>query len=80
MKLVNEHLWAVLNALSKKRMGFNELLREIKTNPRTLSHNLSELCKLGLVKRVVYKASPIRVTYELTPKGVRITAILREVV
>jgi len=54
----------------KDELGFNELLRLLETNPRTLSIKLKELEKSGLVRRrVLGEERPIRVMYSLTEKG-----------
>jgi DNA-binding HxlR family transcriptional regulator len=51
-------------------MGFNELLRLLKTNPRTLSSKLKGLEKSSLIRRRVLEGErPIRVMYSLTKKG-----------
>jgi len=61
----------IVRSLSENEtVGFNELLRMIKTNPRTLSLKLKELEKNGLVeRRVLEQERPIRVLYSLTEKG-----------
>jgi len=56
--------------VQSEEMGFNELLRAIKANPRTLSLKLKVLEENGLVrKRVLEKERPIRVMYSLTERG-----------
>ncbi|NYZ79492.1 helix-turn-helix transcriptional regulator [Candidatus Micrarchaeota archaeon] len=53
-----------------EEMGFNELLRATKANPRTLSLKLKALEENSLVKkRILEKERPIRVLYSLTEKG-----------
>lgn len=60
----------ILHELTRTPMGFNELKRSVRgISAKVLSENLSELESRGLVNRVVYSESPIRVEYSLTDKG-----------
>jgi len=59
----------VKNLMNNDELGFNELLRQLSTNPKTLSDKLKLLEKNGLVKRRVVNEMPIRVFYSLTEKG-----------
>jgi DNA-binding HxlR family transcriptional regulator len=59
----------VKNLLDNGELGFNELLRMLKANPKTLSGKLRLLERNGLIKRRVVEERPIRVLYSLTNKG-----------
>ncbi len=59
----------VSSLIKNEELGFNELLRMLKANPKTLSDKLRLLEKNGLIRRKVVAERPIRVMYSLTPKG-----------
>ena len=59
----------VKNLEVEGEMGFNDLLRMLKANPKTLSEKLRLLEKNGLIRRRVIEKRPIRVMYSLTEKG-----------
>jgi DNA-binding HxlR family transcriptional regulator len=51
-------------------LRFSELERALPgISARALTQRLRELEEAGVVARLVEPASPVRVTYELTPKG-----------
>ncbi|RYU93023.1 winged helix-turn-helix transcriptional regulator [Emticicia agri] len=56
---------------------FTELQRNIpKITPRMLSKELKELELNGMVKRMVYDATPVLVEYELTESGKKLSDVL----
>lgn len=56
----------------KQPRRFNELKEGLKgIGSRTLSQRLKELESQGIVSRTVYPEVPVRVEYNLTPKGKR---------
>jgi DNA-binding HxlR family transcriptional regulator len=59
----------VNNFMNNEELGFNELLRMLNANPKTLSEKLRLLERNGLIKRRVVGGRPIRVMYSLTSKG-----------
>lgn len=59
-----------------KDCGFEQLRKEIeKISPRMLSLKLSNLQKLGLVRREVLSGRPPRVNYSLTKKGLAVARL-----
>lgn len=46
---------------------------------RILSERLKDLEHEGIVKRVVYPETPVRIEYSLTEKGLALEAIIREI-
>ena len=49
---------------------FNELLRHNQSlTPRTLSRRLHELSRAGLVRRTIFIQDPLKLEWDLTPKG-----------
>ncbi|MGE5407205.1 MAG: winged helix-turn-helix transcriptional regulator [Syntrophothermus sp.] len=70
---------AILCSLTDRPMRFGELGRTIPgVSDRLLSQRLRELEDHGLVQREVEAASPVRVTYSLTPKGQELDPAIRE--
>lgn len=55
--------------------GFSELKKVLNVNSRTLSDKLKLLQKHGHIKRNVNSGPPLRVEYELTPKGKNIVLL-----
>jgi DNA-binding HxlR family transcriptional regulator len=67
------------NMIILKQKRFNEFLDSIeKINPKTLSIRLKEMEKDGLIKREVYKETPIRIEYSLTNKGEALKPVLEQ--
>lgn len=61
----------------RKVARFNELQRYIASiSPKTLTNQLKEMEKDGLIKRVVYPVVPPHVEYSLTPKGDSLIPVL----
>lgn len=61
---------AVLEQLFQDTKRFSELKRAIpRITQRTLSQQLRELQRTGIVERTVYPDSPPRVVYAITPLG-----------
>ncbi len=61
---------AIVHALLRGPQRFSELTHTIpQISDRLLSIRLKELEACGIVARQVYEAAPVRVEYELTPKG-----------
>ena len=61
---------AVIRLLLQQRMRYAELRNVIpEISDRMLSERLRELEEEGIIERIVIPATPIRVEYELTPKG-----------
>lgn len=68
----------ILHVLLKEPMGFNELSRRAKqVNPKTLSHRMQTLEKLGLVTRTVVKTLPPKTSYELTQAGKNLSEVFK---
>lgn len=68
----------ILFRLSERTHRFNELGRLLcKVTPRTLTKQLRELERDGLVKRTVYPEVPPKVEYDLTDKGKTLTPVLK---
>lgn len=61
---------AVLNALTLGPLGHNELARVTSMDSKQLSRTLVRARETGIVDRTVSgESSPVRVHYELTPRG-----------
>jgi DNA-binding HxlR family transcriptional regulator len=61
---------AIVDTLLSGPMRFSALAHVVpQISDRLLSMRLRELEHAGIVKRRVYDGSPVRVEYELTPKG-----------
>lgn len=59
--------------------GFNQLEREIDgISPRVLSARLKELVDNKLVAKTVFQTTPPTVQYALTPKGLSLRPILKQ--
>lgn len=60
-----------------KVVRFNEMQRYLKKiSDKTLSQNLKELERDGLVRRIVYPQIPPKVEYSLSQKGLSLMAVL----
>lgn len=60
-----------------KAVRFNELQRYLKKiSDKTLSQNLKELEKDGLIHREVYPQIPPKVEYSLTERGISLMEVL----
>jgi DNA-binding HxlR family transcriptional regulator len=69
---------AILWALGEGPVRFAELRRRVPgISDRLLSERLRELEDWNLVERNVEDGSPVRVTYDLTPKGAELHPALR---
>ncbi len=67
----------ILFRLSEKTYRFNQLGRIIcKITARTLTKQLRELERDGLIKRTVYAQVPPKVEYNLTEKGESLKPVL----
>ncbi|HEX2914597.1 MAG TPA: helix-turn-helix domain-containing protein [Chloroflexia bacterium] len=77
----------ILYALMDGPFRFNELLSIVKrsnepfnmakpVSDRLLTERLRELEKEGLVERIVYPESPVRIEYKLTPKGMSMRTVV----
>jgi DNA-binding HxlR family transcriptional regulator len=62
--------------LGQKR--FNQFLEIEDINAKILSARLKEMEKDGLIKREVFKETPVRVEYTLTEKGMTLESILNQ--
>jgi len=70
---------AILNTLMSGPRRFNELLSAIPgISDRLLTERLRELEAEEIVEREVRPASPVRVTYRVTPRGAALEPSLRE--
>jgi DNA-binding HxlR family transcriptional regulator len=70
---------AILAALADRPMRFGELGRTVPgLSDRLLSQRLRELEEAGLLERSVEPGSPVRVSYELSPKGADLKPALAE--
>jgi DNA-binding HxlR family transcriptional regulator len=70
---------AILYALADGRLRFAELKESVPgMSDRLLSARLKELEQAGLVERRVRSEPPVRVTYELTPKGKSLRPVIGE--
>jgi DNA-binding HxlR family transcriptional regulator len=66
----------ILAVLRERKYRFKELSRAIGISPSILSKELQELEMNQLVKRTVYKTSPLTVEYERTPYSNTLTEVL----
>ncbi len=67
------------NMIFSGQTRFNQFLDSIENaNPKTLSARLREMEKEGLISRIVYDETPIRIEYRLTDKGKRLQSILEQ--
>ncbi|PSN83397.1 hypothetical protein B9Q01_04865 [Candidatus Marsarchaeota G1 archaeon OSP_D] len=69
----------VIRYLSESPMGFNELLKRIRSsNSKELSLTLKQLQDVGIVERRIVSYQPFRVQYALTQKGEELKPVLEE--
>lgn len=67
----------ILGSLLFGMKRFTEIQRNIpKITPRMLSKELKELELNGMVKRVVYDATPVLVEYELTESARKVSDVI----
>ena len=60
-----------------KVVRFNEMQRYLKKiSDKTLSQNLKELERDGLIRRIVYPQIPPKVEYSLSQNGLSLMAVL----
>ncbi len=59
----------IVNQLLQGPKRFKDLEYEISISSKVLSDKLKELEKLGIVLRHVHPETPVRIEYELSPKG-----------
>jgi DNA-binding HxlR family transcriptional regulator len=70
---------AIVCALTERAMRYGELRKAVPgLSDRLLSQRLRELEEEGLVEREVEAATPVRVTYSLTPVGEELGPSIRE--
>jgi DNA-binding HxlR family transcriptional regulator len=70
---------AILYALTRGPLRFAELKESVPgMSDRLLSARLKELEQAGLVERRVQAEHPVRVSYELTPKGESLEPVIGE--
>ena len=70
---------AIVHVLLPGPMRFSEISQAIpQISDRLLSMRLKELESFGIVARRVWDAAPVRVEYDLTPKGVALEPTLTE--
>jgi DNA-binding HxlR family transcriptional regulator len=75
-----ERRWTVsiLYASHEGALRFNEFLRVLgRVPPATLASRLSELEQAGVLERRVLEGRPPLVEYRLTPRGLRLRALVR---
>ncbi|OKL36424.1 winged helix-turn-helix transcriptional regulator [Domibacillus mangrovi] len=59
---------------------FSEIKRDLTDiTPRALSLKLSELAEHGLIEKKVTTGTPVTISYELTEKGMALTAALQPI-
>lgn len=60
---------------ARRRMEIQQLVPEV--NARTLGKRLHELELADIVQRVVYPDVPVRIEYEMTPKGMSLEPLIQ---
>jgi DNA-binding HxlR family transcriptional regulator len=71
---------AIIRTLMDGPRRFSELLDVVPgLHDRLLSDRLKELETEGVVKRLVYPETPVRIEYELTPMGHDLEKVVAEV-
>lgn len=69
----------VIRELLSGRRRYMDILNEIPNmSSRTLTKRLRELETAGVVRRVVYPETPVRIEYRLTPKGSSLGDVMSE--
>ncbi|MDB5079709.1 MAG: transcriptional regulator [Chloroflexi bacterium] len=67
----------IIRALMDGPRRFNELLKIVElVSDRLLTERLRELEGEGLVERIVYPESPVRIEYRLTAKGLAMKSVV----
>jgi DNA-binding HxlR family transcriptional regulator len=62
-------------------MGYADLKRAVVgIGDSVLSERLSELCRAGLVQRIVEEGPPVSVLYQVTPAGQALLPVLEALV
>lgn len=80
MELIGKRWTAlILYQLLEGPQRFNEIEAALPISGRLLSERLKELEKEGLVERVVYTETAIRVEYSLTEKGHALQPAIRAI-
>jgi DNA-binding HxlR family transcriptional regulator len=71
MKIVNKSYFCeIILVLRNKAKSFNDILKEVKTNPSSLNRRIKELAKYGLIEPTVERINDEnRIKYRLTKKG-----------
>jgi DNA-binding HxlR family transcriptional regulator len=71
---------AIIRVLMDGPRRFSELLEAVPgLHDRLLSERLRELEAEGIVRRHVYPETPVRIEYELTPKGHDLDKVISEI-
>ena len=65
-------------SLAEEPLRFNQILKSLKINSKTLSIRLKELVDYGIVDKKVFPEIPPRTEYTLTEKGKELNKVLRE--
>ncbi|ALG09297.1 winged helix-turn-helix transcriptional regulator [Kibdelosporangium phytohabitans] len=69
----------LLGVLAGRPASFSELKRAVAgISDSMLADRLGELCKAGVVRRIVSDGPPVAVTYQLTAAGVALVPALSE--
>jgi DNA-binding HxlR family transcriptional regulator len=67
----------LIGTLGNGQAGFAELARAIPgISESVLSDRLNELVRLGVISRTVREGPPLRVSYQLTPRGEALAPVL----
>jgi DNA-binding HxlR family transcriptional regulator len=69
----------IIHQLLGQTKRFNELQAEINLSGKVLSQRLKELEKIGVVERVVYAETPVRIEYKLTQMGESLRPMIAEI-
>ncbi len=70
---------AILRALLAGQVRFTDLAQTVPgLSDRLLSERLKEFEGEGLIQRVVYPETPVRIEYHLTDKGRSLEAVVRD--
>lgn len=65
-------------SMAKGPMRFNQILRSLRINSKTLSIRLSELADYGIIEKKFFAEIPPRTEYTLTEKGKALYNVLHE--
>ncbi len=69
----------IIFQLLKGSQRFSEIESSIGISGRVLSERLKNLEKQGIVKRIVYDETPVRIEYSLTDKGYALEPVLHSI-